>query len=67
MEQKDEMKHRRVYAMLRLAGHSPESALRVVVDARRGEEFALSWIRMIRRIITGWSSDKSKLAAERKV
>lgn len=42
------MKHARVYRMLRRTGHSPQTALRVVVDARRGEQFALRWIRLCR-------------------
>lgn len=37
-------------AMLKAAGHSAFMALRIIVDARRGDEFALLWIRQTRRI-----------------
>lgn len=41
------MKHRRVYEMLKRAGHSPLKAIEIILDASRGEEHALVWIRII--------------------
>jgi hypothetical protein len=34
----------RIYRKLVLAGHSPEGALRIIVDARRKDAYALSWV-----------------------
>ena len=34
----------KIYALLRLAGHSPIYAHRVVIDARRGDPWARTWI-----------------------
>ena len=47
-DQRRDVRYRRVYGMLRRYGHSPLQALRVVVDAHRGEHFAMWWIRCIR-------------------
>lgn len=42
------MRHRRVYKMLVASGHSPEFALRVLVEARRGDLHSLRWVRQLR-------------------
>lgn len=41
--------YRRVYRMLTKYGHSPVKALEMIIDARRRDKFALSWIRFVRR------------------
>lgn len=43
-------KYPRVYAMLKWHGHSPVTALQVIVEAKRGNTYALDWIRVLR----GW-------------
>lgn len=47
-------RYRRSYAMLKRVGHSPTAALRVLLDAHRGEKHALRWVRFMRRIDRGW-------------
>lgn len=42
------MKYRRVYEMLKRGGHSPFKAAEIVLDARRGRQWALLWIRTVR-------------------
>lgn len=44
------MRHRRVYEMLKRAGHSPAKAIEILVDARRGNRHAVDWVRAIFRI-----------------
>lgn len=41
------MKHKRIYEALKAHGHSPSKAVEILVDARRKNRFALSWIRQI--------------------
>jgi len=38
------MKYPHIYKMLKTAGHSPNAALRVIIDARRGDRSARDWI-----------------------
>jgi hypothetical protein len=42
--------YRRVYALLKRAGHSPAKSFEIVLDASRGDRFALDWIRVARRL-----------------
>jgi hypothetical protein len=42
------MKYRRTYAMLKRAGFSPAKALEVVIDAKRGDRYALAFIQTAR-------------------
>jgi hypothetical protein len=42
------MKHHRVYEMLKRFGHESFKAAEIVLDARRGDRWALDWIRMVR-------------------
>lgn len=42
--------YRRVYEMLKSRGHSPVKALEILLEARRGDELALAWIRFLRRM-----------------
>lgn len=44
-------KYRRVYAMLVAYGHTAAKALEIVIDASRGDKFALLWIRMVHSLI----------------
>jgi len=39
------MKHKRVYEMLKRAGHSPWKALEIIIEARRKDKWALDYIR----------------------
>lgn len=43
------MKHKRVYRLLLANGHSFQGAMEVIVDAKRGKEHALRWIKLLRR------------------
>lgn len=43
------MKHKRIYRMLVNNGHSPVGALDVLVDARRGKDHAIRWIKLLFR------------------
>jgi hypothetical protein len=36
-----------IYKALRLAGHDAFYALRILIDARRGDKWALDWIKTI--------------------
>lgn len=38
----------RVYTMLKGAGHAPSKAIEIIIDARRGDRFAIKWIRTLR-------------------
>lgn len=42
------MKYQRIFKMLQRAGHGPLGALEVIVDATRGDVYAIDWIKMIR-------------------
>ncbi len=42
------MKHPRIYAMLKQAGHSPAKAVEIILDAKRGDGFCRRWIRTLR-------------------
>jgi len=44
------MKHVRVYRMLVTYGHTPQKALEIVVEARRHNQQALDWIRMVHKL-----------------
>lgn len=41
------MKHICVYKLLRLHGHSPPKAAEILLDAQRGDVWALQWIKML--------------------
>lgn len=43
------IKHRRIYNIFLMQGHSGWKALEVILDARRGSRRALRWIRLQRR------------------
>lgn len=43
------MRHKRVYEMLKASGHSPITALQIIVEARRGDKWALQWIKLLRK------------------
>ena len=38
-----------VYRLLKDAGHDPAKAAELLLDAKRGDEWALIWIRVLRR------------------
>ena len=38
-----------VYRLLKDAGHDPAKAVELLLDAKRGDEWALIWIRVLRR------------------
>lgn len=40
------MGYTRVYGLLKATGHSPEKALEILIDARRGKRYALDWVRV---------------------
>jgi hypothetical protein len=42
------MSHPRVYNALKSFGHSPQKALEILLDAKRGDRYALNWIRFVR-------------------
>lgn len=39
------MKYKRVYEMLKSVGHTPLKAAQIILDAQRGDNFAMTWIR----------------------
>ena len=39
----------RIYRLLKDAGHDPAKAVELLLDAKRGDEWALIWIRVLRR------------------
>ena len=43
------MKHKKVYEMLKVYGHTPLKAAEIVLDASRGDRHALTWVKVIRR------------------
>lgn len=49
---------RRIYALLCAHGHSTEKSIEIILDAKRGDKFALSWIRIIRA--ESAASDKAR-------
>lgn len=42
------MRYKHTYNLLKQAGHSPYKALEIVLDAIRGNRYALMWIRIVR-------------------
>lgn len=42
----------RLYAALKAAGHSPAKGAEILLDAMRGDRYALNWIAIVRRIKT---------------
>jgi len=44
-----DQKYPRAYRALKNAGHSPMKAAEILLDASRGNERALLWIKIIRR------------------
>lgn len=42
------MKYLRIYRMLLNYGHSPMKAVEIILDAKRGDCWSISWIRMVR-------------------
>lgn len=43
------MNYRCIYEALNAAGHGPVKSLEIVIDAMRGNRYALQWIRIIKR------------------
>jgi hypothetical protein len=43
------MSHKRIYKMLKQHRHSPVKALEIIVSAKRGDKWALQWIRSVRQ------------------
>ena len=43
----DICKYQRVFNLLKLNGHTPLSALEIIIDAKRGDRRALYWIRIL--------------------
>lgn len=37
----------KIYEILKRAGHSPYKAAEIALDAKRGDEYALAWIRSL--------------------
>lgn len=46
-------RYRRVYALLVAQGHSPSKAIEIILNAMRGDEFSLLWIKSFRRLSKG--------------
>ena len=46
----DTMRYKRIYRILVNAGHSAMMAARIVIDAQRGDAWAMQWIRKIYRL-----------------
>lgn len=46
------MRYRRVYEMLKRAGHTPTKATEIILDAKRRQQVAINWIRTLRRART---------------
>lgn len=44
------MNYRCTYEALKAAGHGPVKALEIVIDAMRGNRYALQWIRIVKRV-----------------
>lgn len=40
-------KYKRVYEMLKRYGHAPCKAAEIIVDARRKDTFALTWVKIV--------------------
>jgi hypothetical protein len=49
-EAKMDKKYRRVYALLKQSGHMPAKAVEILIDAKRGDQLALYWIRGMRAL-----------------
>ena len=45
-----------VYRLLKDAGHDPAKAVELLLDAKRGDEWALTWIKMLYRNRKGFMS-----------
>ena len=45
-----------VYRLLKDAGHDPAKAVELLLDAKRGDEWALTWIKMLYRNRKGFKS-----------
>lgn len=43
------MRHKFIYRMLVKYGHSPSTACELILDAQRGDKYALQWIGIIRK------------------
>lgn len=41
------MRYRRTYEMLKTYGHTPYKAAEIVLDAARGDAYALAWVRAV--------------------
>lgn len=39
-------RYKHTYAMLKSYGHSPQKAYDILLEAARGDKFALAWIRL---------------------
>ena len=46
----------RIYRLLKDAGHDPAKAVELLLDAKRGDEWALTWIKMLYRNRKGFKS-----------
>ena len=44
-----------VYRLLKDAGHDPAKAVELLLDAKRGDEWALTWIKMLYRNRKGFN------------
>lgn len=57
------MKYQRVYHMLVEHGHHPQFAQKIIIDATRGDEFSLRWIRRARGMMpnSDWIARKNRL------
>jgi hypothetical protein len=41
------MKYRRIYNLLKASGHSPVKAGQILLDAARGDQFSIDWIKAL--------------------
>lgn len=41
------MKYKRIYQMLKYNGHTSLKAAQIILDAVRGNEFAINWIKCL--------------------
>lgn len=40
-------KYIRTYSMLKAAGHSPLIAAEIILDCKRGDKYALTWLKVL--------------------
>lgn len=49
LSRKGAIRYSRIYELLVSCDHSPMKAVEIIMDAKRGYDFSLKWIRHVRR------------------